>query len=642
MLFFTMKTISIKQTSTLLDVSPATVHNWIKHGYLKPINNTKNNFRSKDVELLKRQITQGEINRLRNRANKSKANTLFISDEHIDNLAFVREIENIRKLFISEGLEISAIMLVLSIKYLVLTSELELDSIAKFQFAKWRRNTVKQEIYLWIDELNISPDNFGDNYQTLFDLLYNISNSDTLGIIYQSLIVGGDKSKTGVFYTPKFLIDEIFSNFARRDGKFLDHCCGTGQFIIGAAQNGYPAKSIYGYDIDDIAVRIARINLLTVFRDTEFSPNIHRLDSLTQITENDFHTENDFQLIATNPPWGAMIDNKAELKKLYPQITSGESFAYFLAKAIELSQKGGHISFILPESILNIRVHSDIRKYIVENTRIEAIHSIGRQFKSVFTPVIRLDLTNTQATKDSAIDIYIENNSHKIPQSRFFANENYIFDISLTEEENRIISLLYSHPHHALKNNAEWALGIVTGDNKKYILSTQKEGMEAIFTGKDILPFKLKKAKFYVKLNMGIFQQVAPLHKYRAKEKLIYKFVSDKLVFAYDDSGSLTLNSANILIPQIDGYPIKLILGLLNTKLYRWLFAKKFNALKVLRGDLEQLPLPIFNSETQEKILCLVEQAIAGENIGDSIDMLVMEVVGMTDEQMTMVMKKVI
>ncbi len=168
-------------------------------------------------------------------------------------------------------------------------------------------------------------------------------------------------------------------------------------------------------------------------------------------------------------------------------------------------------------------------------------------------------------------------------------------------------------PFSTLKNNADWALGIVTGDNKKFIKNTRDEGYEEIFKGKDINKYSLSDASNYIKFEPEKFQQVAPVEKYRANEKLIYKFISNKLVFAYDDEQKLTVNSANILIPKLNNCPTKVVLALLNSSLYQFIYLKKFNTIKVLRGNLEELPLPEFSKATISEIVSLVDEVQINE-----------------------------
>jgi hypothetical protein len=49
----------------------------------------------------------------------------------------------------------------------------------------------------------------------------------------------------------------------------------------------------------------------------------------------------------------------------------------------------------------------------------------------------------------------------------------------------------------------------------------------------------------------------------------------------------------------------------LNSDLIRFVYRKKFNALKVLRGNLEALPLPDFSQSDQQAILLLVDEWVA-------------------------------
>ncbi|MCK5687180.1 N-6 DNA methylase [bacterium] len=635
-----MTIISMKQASEILNVSVATVRNWIKHDYLKPLYNSKNKFLDSDVNTLKQQIESGQIDRLRKRANKQKSSCSFIPDEYLDNVTFVHEVKKIRDLFLSKNLDLETSIFVLVLKQLVLSKEvvfLQSKNILKLEsYTNWKRNCVKEELHSWNEELKVNVNSNIDAYRDLFDVLTDKNHDDTLGVIYQSLLLEGSKSKQGSYYTPKIIVDSIFNTFDKGIGKYLDPCCGTGQFIIGAIRSGYSnPEYLYGFDLDTIAVKIARVNLLLAFKKKEFKPQIYNLNTLTDTVKYSY------QLIATNPPWGSTlnVDENKKCNSMFPYITSGESFSFFLAKSIQLAGKKGCISFILPESILNIKIHSDIREYILKNTTIKAVYNLGKKFKGVFTPVIRLDILNEYAPAGWLIDIFFKNNKkYQIPQSRFKDNDNFVFDVSISNDEFQILELLYKEEYITLKNNADWALGIVTGDNKKFISNSQNKGMEPIYKGSNIEKYRLKLPDSFICYKPERFQQVAPENKYRASEKLIYKFISNKLIFAYDTSGALTLNSANILLPKFDNYPIKLILGLLNSKLYQFMFFKKFNSLKVLKGDLEKIPFPEISKEKKDKIISFVELAIKGIDVHKELDIEIMNIFKLSSKQINIVM----
>ena len=132
--------------------------------------------------------------------------------------------------------------------------------------------------------------------------------------------------------------------------------------------------------------------------------------------------------------------------------------------------------------------------------------------------------------------------------------------------------------------------------------------------------FVLNTPSRYIRFQPDKFQQAAKEEKYRAKEKLIYRFISKNLVFAYDNSKSLTLNSANTLIPEIPDYPIKVIAALFNSSLYQFLFQKKFSSIKVLRNHIEDLPLPLWNKKTFSKIIQMVDKIIKNQNSFQDLD----------------------
>lgn len=116
---------------------------------------------------------------------------------------------------------------------------------------------------------------------------------------------------------------------------------------------------------------------------------------------------------------------------------------------------------------------------------------------------------------------------------------------------------------------------------------------------------KISDSENYINYTRENFQQVAPENIYRAKEKLVYKFISKKLIFAYDNKQRLFLNSANILIPKLENYTIKNVMTFLNSTLFQYIYTKKFNELKVLKGNLTELPFPVFDKKNTKDYLII-------------------------------------
>ena len=92
---------------------------------------------------------------------------------------------------------------------------------------------------------------------------------------------------------------------------------------------------------------------------------------------------------------------------------------------------------------------------------------------------------------------------------------------------------------------------------------------------------------------------------YRSKEKLFYKFIANEPVFAYDSKGTISLNSANILIPRVPGYSALYIMAVLNSDLMSFYYRHTFKNMKVLRSAIESLPIAKCDNDTMNTISTL-------------------------------------
>ena len=90
----------------------------------------------------------------------------------------------------------------------------------------------------------------------------------------------------------------------------------------------------------------------------------------------------------------------------------------------------------------------------------------------------------------------------------------------------------------------------------------------------------------------------------------MYRFIANRPVVAYDNQQRLCLNSANILIPEIDTISVKSMVAFLNSALYQYLYLQHFNDLKVLKSNLSTLPFPAISHSTDVKLATLVMQII--------------------------------
>ncbi len=415
-----------------------------------------------------------------------------------------------------------------------------------------------------------------------------------VGNEYQEALSYSYRNKEGVYYTPPEIVSSFFE-FIESPEKltFCDPCCGSGNFIIAALKKGFLPENIYGFDIDPVAVEItkARIKNLTGLD----SKNITALDFIAKSVEEKT-TILDFDVIFTNPPWGKKLDNETRKKIACALHCSQQTdtSAIFLQAALRHAKQNAIIGMLLPEAFFNISSFSETRKLIANYYMLECV-DFGKAFKGLLTKAkgvvikkIPYDIT------DSNHQVTCKENSktHFRYQKSFRRNQKYIFNFSCTHEEDKIIQHLYNIEHSTLKENAKWGLGIITGNNDKFILKEPRKDYIPIYKGSDVYPERLATPKNFIPDNLSLYQQVASPEIYNAKEKIIYRFISSNLVFYHDTQKAFFLNSANMFALN-DNFPIthKNLTWLMNTKLINWLFKKIFDTHKVLKADIESLPV---------------------------------------------------
>jgi len=627
--------LDILRASEILGVSTATVRNWIKTGQLTYAKSEKIKSKfldRKQIEQLKNDIQNGKTSRLNNRANKRNSTSTFIPVEQLSNKSLLPLLQSYIELINKYKLPIQNALLIHSLSVLKKAKLVTYGkSIATVNEVEYKNKNIKKVLLEWdgtLGGINLS------NFQELIDIDDTFS-SDSLGILYQSLLDEGKKSQGGSYYTPKTLIDGIIVDLSgqiKAGTKVLDPCCGTGQFLVSFSKYIIDPLLLWGYDIDPIAVQIAKINLITNYPKIDFYPNIFVVNSLRE------NPNGRFDIIATNPPWGYHFSTEESeiLRKAYPKIISNEAFSYFLVRGVSLLNSNGSLCYVLPEAITKVKQHRDIREYLLRDSAIKSIKHLGNVFSKVLSPVITLTIQKRNDEHNEIVVIQKDGLNTKIKQSRFINNSDYTFDTSITEKDEQLIAKIYKHSFTTLKDNADWALGIVTGNNGKFISTVKTENNEGVLKGADVQKYTFNLATSFINFTPEEFQQVAPVWKYRAKEKLIYKFISSELAFAYDDKQTLTLNSANMLIPKIPEIPTKVVLVFLNSTVFQYLWKKKFNTVKILRGDLELLPFP----QVDEKILIEIEKDVDNllsgsekNKLKDDLDEFIFDIFELTIEE---------
>lgn len=641
---FSQEVFSVDDICEILSISNATAKNWIRLGKITP-----------DIEgcLFSRKYIENFIfllksngdTRLKSRRNKKNVTGKILYKDYVHTSSNQRLVEEL-----------------LDLKIIQSENDL-LVTLANFavQLYYQSRGIHYSENNVLLDFLS---KNFSDDFHILIkDLLGKntidyvaknklepvlskrilfVKGEDTLGFVYISLQDIGYRKCSGAYYTPekivKKVIDQLYDNDSNLNLRTIcDPCCGTGNFLLSLMAKGINPTNIYGQDIDHISVYLCRINIALM------APQMSAAELRSRIIIGNtyFETFNiKFDVVLGNPPWGSVFSNDDALKcrNLFKTAIGKniESSDLFVEKALSMLRQNGILAFVLPESILSVATHNAARKMILDSCSFKFVSYLGNVFSGVLCPSIIIGITMDDCRTAIGCKVTTNNKSFVISQEREFDHNTLLFNVS--DKENECLRAISSIDNVAyLKGNAIFALGIVTGNNKEYVSGEKHEGYEIILKGNDILKYGIKASGNYILFMPESFQQVAPVEIYRAKEKLLYRFISEMPVFAYDDQQTLSLNSCNIVIPKIAGLDMKYVLAILNSSVAAYFISKKFNSVKLLRSHIEQMPIPVVESNTQtaiiKKVNCIMN---ASENISGlyaDLDNDIMELFGLSSEQ---------
>ena len=419
------------------------------------------------------------------------------------------------------------------------------------------------------------------------------SNANDLACEYERNLSNAYRNKEGIYYTPEDVCVEMFSDIPvpQSEHTFCDPCCGSGNFIISAIRHGFQPENIYGYDTDPIAVEITK---LRIYQETGYiSKNIVCGDFL-EISSSFDRPKVKFNGILTNPPWGKKLqkEEKARLGSFLGAGRSLDTSALFLFAASLILEKEGYLSLLMPESFFKIATFQDARRYLLDFNLVN-IQDFGKPFTGLLTKAQSFCVINSQY-KEGSVQCYSEGGKFTRNQITFQKNPSSIINFESSPEDASVISKFFEKPYVTLKGYSRWGLGIVTGNNEKFCKNSPDDDLMPVYRGVDIHKGWLDKPTTFIPTDLSLYQQVAPAELFEADEKILYRFISSDLVFFHDTNKSYFLNSVNMLIPASD-FPVsnENIVRLFNTEIFNWMFKKIFNTHKILRTDLEKMPLPV-------------------------------------------------
>ncbi|MHA1285628.1 MAG: N-6 DNA methylase, partial [Promethearchaeota archaeon] len=204
-----------------------------------------------------------------------------------------------------------------------------------------------------------------DIFKALDGAIYE--SDDIFRVIYQDMVSPSTRYALGEFYTPPELVQLIMDDLFEFDVIFLDPTCGSGTFlveIINRIKNSEKKlndkikaiSKVYGFDVNPIAVLVAKANLLLHLEDLNIDKipiNIFLTDSIKIIEKNP----------QTNMIWGSYLTfplgSVGELyinTKFFQKPTKEDPFDY-------LNEFIKYLQFIDEQMTKNVRINVIINNF---------------------------------------------------------------------------------------------------------------------------------------------------------------------------------------------------------------------------------------------------------------------------------------
>lgn len=637
----TQKGLTVDDVCKTLSISKATAKNWIRLGKIAPDIGDQL-FSTEYVEKFVAELKSGKNTKLKSRRNKKSATGKVLYKDYVHTASNRKLVADLLELGIIENerdllivLANFAVQLYYQSRNILFGNRnVLLDFLSQEQTS---------EFHILIKDLigkdTVAPALINKLLPVLSKEILFVKGEDSLGFVYISLQDIGQRKSSGAYYTPEKvvgeLIDRLYENDPDLGAKTIcDPCCGTGNFLLSLGTKGIDYANLYGQDIDPISVFLSRINIALM------APEMSAVDIRSRIIVGNTYFETfkkKFDVIVGNPPWGSDFpeEDAIRCRKLFKTAVgkSIESYNLFVEKALSMLNHKGVLAFVLPEAILSVAAHDTVRRMMIAACSFKFISYLGNVFSGVQCPSIILGIAPDDEKTVIGCRVSTENDTFVISKPRTFSDGTLSFNVS--DEENECLNAISNIENVVyLKGNAKFALGIVTGNNKKYISTEKRDDNEVVLKGSNIQRYGMTSSGNYIRFVPESFQQVAPVEMYRAKEKLLYRFICEVPVFTYDDQQTLSLNSCNIVIPDVAGLEMKYILAILNSSVTVYFISKKFNSVKLLRSHIEQMPIPVVPMDIQTSIIKKVDRIMnSSENISglyEDLDGDIMQLFGLS------------
>lgn len=293
---------------------------------------------------------------------------------------------------------------------------------------------------------------------------------DVKGTAYETIVSNTLKQEAGQFFTPRNIIKCMVDILDPDENcRVLDPACGSGGFLVMVLDHvrhkiarrmygdlddlhleaklnssevddcvrEYAEKMIFGFDFDPDLKKAARMNMVMAGDGHSNIYNINSLDypygakpdipliakavnkSIKQSADKDFdfataenNAQGKFDMIFTNPPFGAKVEVDIEIARRY-ELNSKAPEVLFIEACYNFLKPGGKMAIVLPDGILGNPNTEEVRMWILKHFKL--IASVDLPVETFLPQVgVQASLLFLQKKTDDEMLIPIESEDYDV------------------------------------------------------------------------------------------------------------------------------------------------------------------------------------------------------------------------------------
>lgn len=391
-----------------------------------------------------------------------------------------------------------------------------------------------------------------------------------------------------------------------------------------------------------------------------------------------FRDNGGFDIVIGNPPYGLInkkqnqqlsiqIDDFAlnyyKSNPLYAPAKGGmlNIFRLFICKSFSLLRKGGHLSLIFPMAFMCDLSAYALRTFVLNENTVNYIEAFPerdnenkRVFKSAKMSVCILGAQRSKTKETSKFPVRISRDRFvdlSSPRTFMSLREIELIDnkgltIPLVTPDEFSILVTVCNGSERLKRFSKCYTGeIDLSLNKKYIRLDNTYGR--MLRGAQIQKYYItdnisQGEIYYLDTEQYLSENHSEKSQHHNQERIVMQGITGvnekyRLKMTIADQGVFCANSVNYLLT---GDKTKLLLGICNSKLLNWFFAKLSTNSNVNGYEVDNLPIKIPDEATSSSIIESVNSLLdnpANVECSDKIDRLVYKLYGLSGKDISVI-----